>query len=683
MNTDGGFTPVRNKMYTVKYPVEGVIDPKTGEWIGVKEAITSRIIDPRTGLYTNPLTGEQMSIMEAVQNGYLVADPSLLDEITEENGMYTCVDFSDISYDVVAVLNPSTGEEMTLKRAVQDGVVDPANSLYRNPHTGETMAVSEAIKKGLIKVRLVDSSMPKDNILTFKQLHIKKQQFIPGAGDILEGEDDIDGPHRDPNKRMADSLRSKHDVSVPLVKNSGKRDISLEEAMSQGLINLAKNEYCPPGGSPMSIEEALERGLLSSHAALKIMDIYKDNSIGQLIKEGKFDPDTGLVTDPYTGHTITIQAAVSQKIIDPNTVFLVDKDGKVMSLAEAIDKGLFNPETGKFVDPKTGEQLSLSEAIARGLVRTNIDPEKVVEQCEMLAKLKDKTDPSAKFIVSPLTGELLSLEDAIKAGVVDLKNGLYVNPVTGEKMTIADAIKAGKIDARLCVPLLEALNDMSLKAAADSGLIDLASGKVTDPITGETVAVNDAVERGVFDPNTVMLVDNATGNIVSLGNLIDAGHFDPYSGRYRNPKTGEQMSLAEAIKRGLIDPEISPERFADTSTTLRDLIDSNRVNPRTTSFVTPTDQKMSLRDALANGFLTMSSKVKVDPDTGDVLLACDEEVVQSLLDIKDQSEWLQEVERRLAQQGAPSERTEKLEKQREDCHVSNVTFSILIFHFIL
>ena len=669
-HNNGGFTPVRNKMYTAKYPVEGVIDPKTGEWIGVKEAITSRIIDPRTGLYTNPLTGEQMNILEAVQNGYLVADPALLEEITEENGMYTCVDFSDISYDIAAVLDPSSGQEMTLKRAIQDGVIDTSNSLYRNPHTGETMTVAEAIKKGLIKVRQIDSNTPNDNILTFKQLNIKRQRFVPGVGDIHEGEDDVDGLERDPNKRMADSLRSKHDVSVPVIKNSGKRDISLEEAVSQGLINLAKNEFCPPGGTPMSIEEAIEKGLISPEAAKQILDIYKDNSIGQLIADGKFDPDTGLVTDPKTGHTISLQAAISQRILDPSTVFLVDNNGKVISLAQAIENGLFNPETGKFVDPKTGEQLSLSEAIARGLVRTHIDPEKTVEQCEMLAQLKDKTDLNAKCIVSPFTGEMLSLEDAIKAGVLDLKNGLYINPVTGESMPISEAIKAGKIDPRLCVPLFEALGEMSLKAAADCGVLDLATGLVTDPVTGQQVSISEAAETGAFNPDTTMLVDNTTGNIVSLGALIESGRIDPKSGMYVDPKTGERMSLAAAIERGLIDAEISADKFADTSTTLRDLIDGNRVNPRTTSFVTPDGQKMSLRDALANGFLTMSSNVKLDPETGDLHLASDEEVVQSLLDIKDQSEWLQDVERRLAQQGAPSERVDKLEKQRVDCHVS-------------
>ncbi|XP_052234757.1 dystonin-like isoform X4 [Dreissena polymorpha] len=665
----GGFSPIRNKMETMLYPVEGVIDSKTGEWVGVKEAITAGIIDPRTGQYTNPLTGEKMSILEAVQSGYLVADPALLDEITEENGMYTCVDFSDISHEVLSVMNPSTGEELTLKRAIQDGVIDPANSLYRNPHTGETMSVQDAIKKGLIKVRPVDASTPSENVLTFKQLHIKKQRFIAGVGDIFEGDDDVDGLQRDPNKKMAESLRSKHDVSVPLMKNSGKRDISLEDAISQGLIDFVKNQFCPPGGSAMSIEDAVQNGFISAQAAKQILDIYSDNSIGQLIKDGKFDPDTGLVTDPNTGHTITLQAAIAQRILDPSSVYLYDNTaGKVVSLTAAIDSGLFDPNTGMFVDPNTGEQISLSEAMARGLIQPDINSSDIIDNRQLLAKLGAKTDMGVKCVHGPNPSEQMSLEDAIKAGILDLKNGKYKNPVTGEVMSIADAIKAGKIDPRLVVPLLEMLNEMSLKDASDNGVLDLKTGMVVDPLTGDNMSINAAIAAGVFDPNCVMLVDKLTGNIVSLGSLMDNGAFDPVSGRYIDPKTKEKITLAEAIKRGYIDPEVDPNKFADTSATLRDLIDNNRVNPRTTSFVTPNDQKMSLRDALANGFLTMSSKVKVDPETGDVSLASDEGIVKSLLDIKDQSEWLQDVERRLATQRHPSEISERLEKQREDCH---------------
>ena len=631
-----GFAPMRNRMEIMSYPVEGVIDPKTGEFIGVKEAILAGIIDPRTGKYTNPLTGEQMSILEAVQNGYIVADSTMLDEITEENGMFTSVDFSDVSYEVYSVIDPATGEELSLKRAIQDGIIDPGNSLYRNPNTGETMAISDAIKQGLIKGRPVESSSggSADNLLTFKQLHIKKQKFIPGGADIHDGMDEIDG-RNDPNNKLVEKLRSKHDVSVPLTKNSGKREISLEEAMSQGLVNIAKNEFKLPSGETISIEEALAKRAVSPTAAKQILDIYKDNSIGKLIDEGKYDPETGLVTDPNTGHTLSLQAAIAQRIIDPNMVFLYDNSsGKVMNLATAIENGLFNPETGKFRDPKTGEELTLSEAVLRGLIQPYIEPDQITDMCDTLQNIEKVLDPRLKCVISPYTDKAISLEEAVINGVIDLKQGQVKNLVTGEVMTIAEAIKAEKMDPKLALQFLEGLDKLSLKENQKKGIIDLESGMIYDTNTGERLPMQDAIDNGSFSPNSVMLVDNETGNIISLGALIEAGRFDPKTGLYKDLNTGERMSLAEAIKRGLLDPEIVPERFADTSATLRDLIDNNRVNPRNTNFIAPNNQKMSLRDALANGFLTMNSKVKVDPQTGCVSLASDEAVVQSLVDIK-------------------------------------------------
>ena len=57
------------------------------------------------------------------------------------------------------------------------------------------------------------------------------------------------------------------------------------------------------------------------------------------------------------------------------------------------------------------------------------------------------------------------------------------------------------------------------------------------------------------------------------------------------------------------------------------------MNPREADFVAANGLRMSLRDGLANGFLTLGSRVKVDPETGDVLLVSDEVVVQSLVEV--------------------------------------------------
>ncbi|KAL3854339.1 hypothetical protein ACJMK2_013612, partial [Sinanodonta woodiana] len=665
---DTGFAPLKSTLETKTYPVAGVIDPKTGEWIGVKEAITSGIIDPKKGKYCNPVTGEEMSIMEAVKSGCLVADASLLDEITEEDGMYTFVDFADVSYEVHGVIDPSTGEELTLKRAIQDGIIDLTNSLYRNPHTGETVALADAIKQGYIKAKPVDPSTNpnSDSILTFKQLLIKKQRFMPGGMDILDDYDEYDAA-QDSNRLLQEQLRLKHDVSLPLTRASpGKKVLSLEEAMSQGILNVGKNQIKLSCGEVVSIEEALKRKLVEPDATKAVLDVYQDSCIGKLMGEGKFDPETGLVNDPATGYTLSLQAAVGQRVINPQLVFLYDIPGnKVLSLSEATEKGIFNPETAKYKNPKTGEEMTLTEAYKHHLLDSQIDPDQIVENCDLLSQLEKVADTKMKCICSPCSEELLTLEEAVRAGILDLKNGDVTDPKTGEIITLSAAIKSGKIDSKSGALLLEALSKLSLQEAIRSGRVDPEDGCYVDPTTRKQLSIRDAIQQGLLNPSAVMLVDRDNDKITSLGALIAAGRFDPETGLYTDPNTGDEMTLVEAIDRELIEPRIVPERYVDSTSSLRVLIDSNKINPRTTHFVAPNGQKMSLRDALAHGVLTMNSQVKIDLETGDVCLASDEEIVRALLDIKKNSDWLHKVEEELAHQRRLSERAEKLRSQRE------------------
>lgn len=132
-SADDGFSPMRNTLETQIFPVAGVIDPRTGEWISVKEAVSLGILDPKSGKYKNIVTGEECDLLEAVKNGYLVVDPAVLED-TEKKDCFTFVDFADVGFRVTGVVDPTTGDEIPLKRAMTDGVIDLVNSLYRNPH---------------------------------------------------------------------------------------------------------------------------------------------------------------------------------------------------------------------------------------------------------------------------------------------------------------------------------------------------------------------------------------------------------------------------------------------------------------------------------------------------------------------------------------------------------------------
>jgi len=349
-----------------------------------------------------------------------------------------------------------------------------------------------------------------------------------------------------------------------------------------------------------------------------------------------------------------------------------------MSLAAAIEKGCYDPATGKYSNAKTGQDMTLSKAEKAGLVKCHLDPVTMAETSRILERLQKLTDTSVPATRSPYDDGTLSLEEAIKAGVIDLHNSEFKDPRTAEVFPLMTAIKENKIMPQASESLLDAINELSLQQAIDDGKIDPTTGKFIPENSSRPISIKEAMARGLLNLDNVFVVDKTNDNIVSLGSLVRSGRFDPVTGLMTDPASGQRMTLADAMARGLIDAGVQKDRYIDSSVTLKELIDSNKVNPRSTNFVAPNDHKMSLRDALANGFLTMNSKVKVDPDSGCVVLGSDEEVVTALVDIKENSDWLNTVEEALASRRKPSQHLDNIKEQKKAVEVRLK----LIFHHL-
>ncbi|XP_067685972.1 microtubule-actin cross-linking factor 1, isoforms 6/7-like isoform X1 [Haliotis asinina] len=669
---ENGFSGLQNSIDTKTFDISGVIDPRTGEWISVKEAIAAGILDPRTGKFKNPVTGEELTILDAIKAGYLTADPALFAEGAQEYNSFMSVELADVSYKISGIIDPATGEEISLKRAIQDGVIDLANGVYRNPLTGEVMSISDAIKRGFIKGRPFDPSRDKDDgdVLKYQQLQVKRQKFQAADLDNVDGMD-LANAKIDPNELLYTKIRDKIDTSAKGIRDpKTKKALSIDEAYEMGILNFAKAEYDTLDGEIMPLQEATARGLIEPSVLKQILKTYQEASVGELIEGGKFDPDTGLVTDPVTGLTLSLQAAVSQKIVDPETTFFYDvPSNNVMSLQTAIAAGRCNLKTGCIVKGETGEEISVSEAIEATQIFAHIDPGQMAEHAETISKLRGVMDTKIKGVRIPTTNELLSVEEAVTCGVLNIPVVAYADSKVSEDIPLQVAVKRDKVEPEAAIAIFAAFDKLSLQESISSGTLNPKSGKFVKADTREAIPVDVAQTSGVWNPNYVYFVDNETGNVTSLGSFMDRGKFDPQSGKVISNASGQAMTIEQAIASGLITPSIEPEKYVDTSTTLKDLIDNGKVNPRSTTFVAPNDLRMSLRDGLAHGFLTMGSKVKLDPSTGELFLVSDEEIVRALVDVKENTDWLSDVEKTIGSQGKPSERLEKLKKQSTDTKV--------------
>ena len=621
---DGIGANLLSGMDTQICPISGVIDPRTGEWISVSDAIAAGLIDSSTGTFRNPVTGEEMTLAEAVRAGYLMAEAALPDEEGgPESGAFTSVAMVDVSYKVTGVVDPRTGEVLSLEQAIEAGIIDPARGTYTDPLTGEVMNIEEAMRRGLIKGRPFDPAKDKDegDVLTFQQLQIRQQRFLPPSAADLKTAVAEAGASKDPNEKMYDRLRDKVDLKALSVTDPATNTpITLEEALNKGIINLAKAEFDTLDGEILPLQEATARGYIEPLVLKEILKTYQECSVGHLIEEGKFDPETGLITDTDTGQVLSLETAINSGVIDPDTTFFFDMAPKrVMSLTEALNSGRFSVVSGRVVQPDTGQELTVTEAEKCGQILASIDPTQLAASAETLGVLRGVMDTKVRGIRVPTVGHLVDVEEAVLLGVLNVPNAAYAEERLAGLMPLQLAVKSAKVEPRVAMALFSAFDKLSLQEAIDSGKLNPKTGKFVRPDNGQSMDLESARQSGVWNPDFVYCVDNEMGAVTSLGALMDKGKLDPKSGKLRSEQSGKALTLEEAIAQGVLTPIIQPDKYVDLTATLKELIDSGQVNPRSATFVAPNDLRMSLRDALANGFLTLGSKVR---SLDMVLLVC-------------------------------------------------------------
>ena len=352
--------------------------------------------------------------------------------------------------------------------------------------------------------------------------------------------------------------------------------------------------------------------------------------------------------DPVTGLRYGLAEAVDKGLVNPqlaellsNTCGVFDpKTGRQISLLEAIDNGLFDPKTRSFVDPVTGEQVSVENAVKLGFIL-----QKKVSQIEStMGPNKDR----------------ISLIEGVRTGVIDPTTGRYENK--GKTLTLVRAISTGLIDVDSV-----AACGLSLSDAIRQGVLRPSDGKVLDRNTGIAFDIDDAIERGLINQDKYEVFDEEKGLKMTLKAALSSSIIDPQQGTYvskagaiklddaakqhmiespltlkdsvdqgfigedgmmKDPISGENLALLEAVGRGFLDYELKSVRDVkgEVYISLGDALGRAIVKPDGRFTDTLTGESMSLTEAVKKGFLTSVSQKKIfeiegikNPMTGDYI----------------------------------------------------------------
>lgn len=535
-------------------------DTKTNKFTTLDDALLKNIVSD-DGQLKDSLTGSSIPLDTALEQGLIRTNNMslpLIDSVVQEyyspkNGKF---------------LNPCIGEEQTLKEAVNCKFVDCKSVLVKDTQNDKVVSMGEAERTGLIDTKkgvltypvnmTLDVAYDKGYLLTTKKPLSLQESLAQGGYDpasglmIIGGEDKIT---LDEAMNVGEINRNALTVKDP---RSGDI-ITLSDAVQIGVIDAkAGTATDPTNGAEMHFYDALDRGL--------IIPAKRKFSLPEAVFKGFYDPVSGKFSTPETkeklptdrairrgiidpastmvkvgGKVMTFEHAVEDGIIDAKTGTIKSEDGKLdfqeafeqgllievrrpMPLNEAISKGVFDEQSGLFVDPATGEQLTLMQAIQSNL----IDPESV--------HVKDTRSGFLKK---------LNLAEAIKHGFIDGDTGKIKDFTKGEtQLSIIDAFETGLlVDSKAAV---------SIQRAIHQGLYDDHSGKFTDPNSGRKITLHEAIRRFIINPLLPCYWDKKSDRLLSLVETCRAGIIDRRAGMFREPGANCQVSLAEAMEIGLI-----------------------------------------------------------------------------------------------------------------------------------
>lgn len=559
--------------------IQSVIDPATNREMPASQAIEKGILNMSTGELINTRTGEAMAMDDAlkqgllkgaqtpgsarggkdatrgysrdeidaqieelaalarqdfISNGEVASDNQDKRRLTSEseNGLYSSVSVRGITKDgsvdgreaskeqkmqeakqirVSKVYDPLTGLKVGLDEAIERGLVDENCSVFNDPVTGAQMRIEDAMKEGLVAGFIQTVSTSQSSVTSKKPAGTYN---ITGVVDTESGQ-----------------------------------ELSVEEAMNRKILDPSGTYTDPLTGEVIPLAEAMKLGYVLSEKVKKTPLSSKTTSLQKesvtfqdAMDNGQINPNDGTFFDESSHKTYSVDEAIRSGLIvasdgRPFEYRGISDTGVTYSFKAALQTGIISSETCLFYDSLTGECISIEAALQEGYLSPVAGTYGGRAVGESVVMLKDGVASSAAS----------TLEE-----IIDSK--------TGEKLSLAEAEKRG------LVSVVKTNQKMTLKEAITSGLVDSNSGLFHDPVTGESMSIDQAVMRNVIT------IDDFEGDVLGNGyqhdtdteamNIaaaINEGYLDTTTATFTDPFTQETLSVSQAIHKGLLKPTLTVE----------------------------------------------------------------------------------------------------------------------------
>lgn len=606
------------------------------------DAVQDGLYDPETGKFSNPFTGCQETLREAIDSGLIdgssarvqqkdgsfislqeaahstLLDGQRLDHAIEqkvivplhrawslqealshqlyerETGLFNMVSRDKITLQTaiqkglikksaLTVKDPRSSDILSLADAIQTGIIDPTSGMAIDPSTGAEMDFVVAMERGLI-------------IAAQRKLSVT-EALLKGMYDMQSGRFSASSDGRKPKLPTDVAIRNGViDSTANLVRNyKTGRLMTFEQAVADGLINVKQGTLRISASQTVDFQQALDRGLL--------IEVQQPLFLSEAMVKEVFDEQTGLFLDPMTGQELSLAESIESGLIDPESVHVKDtRHGflRKISLTAAIELGLVDGQTTMVSDLSSKKEFTLSEAFANGLL---VDSKAPVSIQRMIQQgLYDETTGR---VIDPNSGRQITIHEALRRSILHPNLPCFFDRVAGRLLTLAETCRNGIIDRRTGqFRLPQSKLEMPLNKALERDyILDIE----------KPFSLYDAIHVGFFDKHRNCFVHPTNGRRLNLDAACKEELVQPSKSIVKHAKTSRYMKLDEAISIGLIDPErnVYITLPGSRELTLPEALEH--------CLIVTSRSGLSLEEAIRNGLYAPETGKFVDPSVGDLL----------------------------------------------------------------
>ncbi|KAH3699002.1 hypothetical protein DPMN_073948, partial [Dreissena polymorpha] len=570
---------------TVTFSINSVIDPRTMEMMSYDDAIRYGVLDVSRGLYRNPLTGETTPINVALEKGLIHGE--VTSKVKEEDKLLSTVNASNSSFPfkkISSVVDQSDGSEISLIKAVKDGIIDVENGTYFDVNTVQNIPLELALKKGYIKLsKATDASDIERMQIKSDRKASEREQRRKSTDSDLQSTVDMKMEKFNVSGQKGESAFADEVLNYSTaVEDKDERKGPLELHQQQGVRTWRQQEM-----AVVDNQSASSRSDSPIEESLESLPLTDGMSFQSAMKLGLIDARSGRIRDPDTKKYITIQEAIDKDVLDENKPAMRDiLTGQSLTLRQCIDKGIIDPRTGKVNDKK-----AKAEKVA---FRPDID---VKQTRPKPLNLLDTVatglfDPNTGMITDPRSQRSYTLKEALAQHIIDGNLVSVLDRQTGDRLTLEAAVKQGIMDGVTAEVTTHLGERLPLMQAIQDGLVDNVFDKETskfhDTLTGTDVPLEKALTEGHIRSTEAQVFDTSTGDVIPLDVAFKKGLVDVRTGEVTDKVTGKKMSPKEALKLGLLAIVGAPvlagkavyDAIKENSETERKLAEKKQFSPR-------------------------------------------------------------------------------------------------------